>query len=287
MSILGGVDWDVVQAAMYAWTVAGSGLASGRVVWGQQDAPRPQGPAIVMRISNIAELGQPWLDWANNPLVFEGLTTATVDAAANTFAIVAHALLTGDGPVRVASSGVLPSPLLEDTDYWVIRVSDDSLSLASSFANAMSGQPATPTPIAIDILDAGSGTITLSATAETLRAGEELLAYARGFLRVTLELTCHTAASVGFDMATSILQRVRSRRLLPSQQERLANVNISCTDIDRVRAILGIRDALLFEPRSTVDCHFSVTIEDSEGVGIISHAEIENLLTHVTTTIPE
>lgn len=69
-----------------------------------------------------------------------------------------HPLLTGDGPLRVSNSGgALPPPLLAGTDYWSIFVDSGHLQLADSFVNALRGK-------AIDLLNNGTGTQTISAT---------------------------------------------------------------------------------------------------------------------------
>ncbi len=275
----GGIDWVAVQAALHSYVVAGSGLSASQVVWGQQDAPRPEGPSIVMRFSNLAEQGRPWLDVENNPV---RKPNRLPNAGTETYTAAGHGLLTGDGPVRLTTTGTLPGNLTLATDYWVIRITADTFKLASSFPNAMNA-----TPVAIDISSNGTGTHSVEDTAETLRAGAELLGYARGFLRATLELRCHSAVGVGLEMATSILQRIRSRRPWMSQRDLLTDANIGMIDIERVRAILGIRDALLFEPRAVCEMHLSIPLEEAEHLGIIEHAEVENLLTHVTVTIPE
>jgi hypothetical protein len=57
--------------------------------------------------------------------------------------------------VQVSSSGTLPAGLLAATDYFVIRLSDTEIRLATSYANAVAGT-------AINITDAGSGTHTLN-----------------------------------------------------------------------------------------------------------------------------
>ena len=63
-------------------------------------------------------------------------------------------LLTGTR-VRVSSTTTLPSPLAGATDYYLIRVTDSTYKLATSYANAIAGT-------AIDITTTGSGTHTLS-----------------------------------------------------------------------------------------------------------------------------
>lgn len=63
-------------------------------------------------------------------------------------------LLTGTR-VRVSSTTTLPSPLAGATDYYLIKVTDSTYKLATSYANAIAGT-------AIDITTTGTGTHTLS-----------------------------------------------------------------------------------------------------------------------------
>lgn len=63
-------------------------------------------------------------------------------------------LLTGTR-VRVSTTTTLPSPLVAATDYYLIKVSDTTYKLATSYANAIAGT-------AIDITTTGTGTHTLS-----------------------------------------------------------------------------------------------------------------------------
>lgn len=72
--------------------------------------------------------------------------TSTVNIPSN--------LLTGTR-VRVSTTTTLPSPLLAATDYYLIKVSDTTCKLATSYANAIAGT-------AIDITTTGTGTHTLS-----------------------------------------------------------------------------------------------------------------------------
>jgi len=57
--------------------------------------------------------------------------------------------------VRFTTSGTLPAGLSLATDYWLIRASSTTASVASSYANYVAGT-------AIDITDAGTGTHTLT-----------------------------------------------------------------------------------------------------------------------------
>lgn len=256
-------DWDAITNAMHAWVVAGSGLSDQKVVWGQQDAPRPEYPAITLRIANISELGAMGLVYEPNPLVFADKTVTAIDVVANTFTVPAHALITADGPISVDSLGVLPGGVVVDLDYWVIVVDANTLKLATSFANARAG-------VAVDVLSTGVGSVVLSSTPSSLRAGEELKAVSRGLVRATLELRAHGEPVIGNTMAVALLQRVRTRRELLSQQAILEVADVVCQNVERVRAIQGSRDDVLFEPRAYLDCHLTFTVEEHEYVTIIA-----------------
>jgi len=102
------------------------------------------------------------------------VTTATAQATANTLgqsdtftadastdictytssANVPSNILTGTR-VRLTTTTTLPAGLALATDYYVIRISDTTFKLATSYANAIAGT-------AINITDAGTGTHTIS-----------------------------------------------------------------------------------------------------------------------------
>ena len=102
------------------------------------------------------------------------VTTATAQATANTLsqsdtfsadagtdictytstASIPSNILTGTR-VRLTTTTTLPAGLALATDYYVIRLSDTTFSLATSYANAVAGT-------AINITDAGTGTHTVS-----------------------------------------------------------------------------------------------------------------------------
>lgn len=268
---VGGVEWEDVLAAMHAWVVAGSGLSDQRVRWGQQDAPRSDAASISLRLSNLSESGPMWLDFETNVLEFDDLPILAADVPTNVLHIAAHGRLTGDGPVRVSSTGAVPGGLDDDTDYWVVRISANFLKLAASFQDAMA-----LSPVVVDLTDAGSGDLTLGATSETVRAGSELSALARGTLNVTLELRCHATPVISGEMAVAILQRVRGRREWPSQQAILAEANIALQDVDRIIAISGTRDDFLFEPRALMFVHLSIPVEEGETLTLIERVLVTN-----------
>lgn len=94
------------------------------------------------------------------------LAITTVTAGTDQLTRVAHGMLTGEGPYYVATTGALPAAtpaLAVNTPYWVIRVDDDNIKLATSAANALAGT-------AVDITGAGTGTMSV------VRTGNDVLA---------------------------------------------------------------------------------------------------------------
>jgi hypothetical protein len=63
---------------------------------------------------------------------------------------VGHGMASGDGPFRLTTSGVLPTGLAADTNYWVYAATADTFKLCASKANALIGT-------AVDITAAGGG----------------------------------------------------------------------------------------------------------------------------------
>lgn len=74
----------------------------------------------------------------------------TVDITTNVLTILPLYTLYTKDVIRVSSTGTLPDPLVVDTDYYVIEVSDTKIKLATSEFNAGLG-------IAIDITTEGGG----------------------------------------------------------------------------------------------------------------------------------
>lgn len=274
-------DWDVIQNALHAYVVGGSQLDASRVRWAQQDAPRSDEPGIVMRLSIFDDVGMPWVDTETNYLTFDDITVTSVDAGANTLTSVGHELVTGDGPVRLVGAD-LPLNLLAATDYWVIVIDDDTIQLAAKFIDAMA-----LVPVPIDLGDVGSGSIVLVDTTTTFRAGQEISYLARSTVRASLSLECFTYDGVGANMATSILNRIRARSALPSQRAILEAANIGLSGFDRIFALMGTRDAFLFEPRASVNVQLVLASEDSETGTIIERVELTREAPEpvITTTV--
>lgn len=102
------------------------------------------------------------------------VTTITAQATTNTLGL--NATFTADAPsdictytstasrpsnlltgtrVQLTTTGTLPAGLALATDYWLIRMSNSTFELASSYANAIAGTQ-------INITDAGTGTHTVN-----------------------------------------------------------------------------------------------------------------------------
>ncbi len=77
-------------------------------------------------------------------------TTVVPSAGADTLTAAGHGFETGDGPVRYTSSGTMPGGVDAEALYWLIRVDDDTLQLAESYAAAIGGSE-------LDITSAGTG----------------------------------------------------------------------------------------------------------------------------------
>lgn len=264
----GGVNWVTIQKALHNWVVACTGMAADKVVWGQQQAPRPTHAGIILRLMMENDEGLPWIDTSTEPLVISDITISSVDHVANTFTKATHGLLTGDGPVRLNGAD-LPDGTLSTVNYWIVKIDADTFKLADSFVNAMNG-------VTINLVDAGSGVITLADTSDTLRAGQELKHTQRSLVKMFLNLECYTDIGVGLEMASSILWRVAAKRILPTPVEILREANIGVSEISRVRSFGGTQSQYLFEPRASLDVALYITSEDSETGTFIERTEITN-----------
>lgn len=80
--------------------------------------------------------------------------TFTADHTTETFTATSHGLETGDGPIRLTTTGTLPAGLTAGTDYYVIKVDANDFKLALTRAGALAGT-------VVEISDNGTGTHTL------------------------------------------------------------------------------------------------------------------------------
>lgn len=258
---MSGINWPAIQKAIQNWVVRGSGLTPDRVLWTYEKAGRPPAPHIMLSVSSIRMVGHDFTVYDDNPLVFGPLAVASVDATGNRLAIAAHGLVTGDGPVRVSSTGTLPAPLASGVDYWVVAPDAGHVQLATTYEhtggnNVARGLGATPNPITvIDLTSPGSGAITLLSTARTVRAGQELAARAQGQREATIGMQCFAPEGAGIQ-AVQILSDVLSSLQLNATL--LDNAGVGVSDFGEayaqggVRLVEGHRGSVL-EPRAVCD----------------------------------
>lgn len=76
---------------------------------------------------------------------------AAVNPTTDNITVVDHRLSTGYGPLQLTSGSALPPGLTVNTNYWLIKVDEDTLAFAVSKAAAMAG-------VKVDITSTGSGT---------------------------------------------------------------------------------------------------------------------------------
>lgn len=225
-----------IESTLHAWAVAGSGVAADRVIWRDQGNPRPAaGPWVSLKIIDLSPVGIDWVSAARNPLVIADDTVESVDTTANTLTLTAHGLVTGDGPVRLTTTGALPGGLAIATDYWIIRASADAVQLAASFLGAIEA-PLAP----IDLTSAGTGTHTLVDTDETVRAGIEVAVTTRGVRTGTLSVQCYGGAIVGDASAHGVLERLRAAHALPSSLRALDAGGVGIGSFEAVQDVSAV-----------------------------------------------
>ena len=268
--------WNAMEDAIHAWVVAGSGLPATSVRWAQQTDPRPAGPYISVRIRSLRPVGQDWVDVEERPLVFADKAISAVSAAANTVTSVAHGLLTGDGPVRLTTTGALPGGLAVATDYWVIRVDADTLKLAATFLGAIE------TPAPIDITSAGTGTHAIVDTADTRTAGAEIQMVGRGVRRMTIAMQAFAGpdgAGIGSSAPVGLLHGVASVARMPSRYAAFDTGKVGILSIGPVQSIDGKLGLGLFEPRALLEVQASTVAEMVETSTYVERVEVTNELT--------
>lgn len=107
--------------------------------------------------------------------------------------------------VRLTTTTTLPGGLATATDYYVIKVSDTTCKLATSYANAVAGT-------AVNITDAGTGTHTLNFLLPRYTSGAGVQAFAwntnataMGAATPTLQLTYTDATQTGSNTTPTTL----------------------------------------------------------------------------------
>lgn len=274
------IAWTAIEAALVAWVRAGSGLGASAVRWAGQNFPQER-PLIVLNVISVRTIGQDWVQTIANPLVLADDVVESVSAVANTLTLTGHAYLTGDGPLRGLTTGVLPAGWALATDVFAIKVDANTIKLASSLANALA-----VTPVPIDLTDAGTGTHTIVDTADTLRVGSEVLLTARGQREALVSIQVFGGAVAGATSPRAVLEDVAANAALPSRRDALAAAGIGLAPLGAVQSMEGATGASLFEPRATLEARIFLTSEVSELNNFIESVEVTNLDTSATFVVP-
>lgn len=116
--------------------------------------------------------------------------------------------------VQVSSSGTLPAGLAAATNYFVIKVSDTTFKLATSYANAVAGT-------AIDITDAGTGTHTVNTLLPRYTNGAGVQAFMWN-TNATPMGAATPNLSIGYTNSESVASRA-TPTVLPSGKTAAAN----------------------------------------------------------------
>lgn len=265
------MNLQTIKDAIATWVETASGLP---VLWGGENAPRPAGdvPYIELRLRSTPDGGSDWVDLERNVLELDDADIEAVDTVANTLTITGHEYETGDGPVRVPTTGTRPAPLI-DKDYWIIVLDEDTIQLAENFPRAIA---VVPTPI--DLTSAGVGTHTIIDQPTTMRAGEEAFYRVRGTRVPRLTMQCFanpdpTAPDTADPMA--ILLKVRALSELPPHCDALNTAGIGLGEFAPVIPLDGLIGATYFEPRASLEVPLNLAEEESAPAQIVERTELE------------
>ena len=261
-----------MESALHAWILAATGLAEDRIRWAKQGQtiPRPTspGPFAVLRELGREAGGADWGSLTRTPLTFADLAIASVSAATDRLTVTAHGLQTGDGPVRLETTGTAPGGLAVDTDYWAIRVDANTLQLAATFLAAIE------TPAPVNITGAGTGAHMLVATDDTVRAGAELTATTNGTRTATVEVSYFGGAATGDTSAVTMLSRAHAALALPSLRETMRAAGAVVASTEPIRDVSAVIAGATFEPRAVLTARIHVAAPRlTESLSVIESAE--------------
>lgn len=141
-----------VQAAYYKYLLSAAAVSAAATV-----APGTLALVDVLGFYRLTAVTTTTAQATTNTLSQSDTFTADAPTDVITYtstASIPSNLLTGTR-VRLTTTTTLPAPLATATDYYVIRVSDGTAKLATTYANAIAGTQ-------INITDAGTGTHTIT-----------------------------------------------------------------------------------------------------------------------------
>ena len=152
---------DAVVVAGKTYTFIATPAADGDVDVGASDAASMENLARAINLGSGAGTAYD-IDTVGNPSVFAESAGDTCIVTAKTLdADVGNAIAVSSPDATLTWDNATLEGGVDGTDYYVIRLTDDTFSLATSKANAMAGT-------AVALTDAGTGVHTLVSTIETL-----------------------------------------------------------------------------------------------------------------------
>lgn len=107
--------------------------------------------ATLLSASTIGTLNNPSLPFIPDSIITHNIIDITFTVSGSIFT-VSSSPETGE-VIRVSSTGSLPTPLLVNTDYYIIKVSDTTFKVASTMQDSFDGSE-------ITLTTAGTGTLT-------------------------------------------------------------------------------------------------------------------------------
>lgn len=265
------------ESAIHSAIVSGTGLAADRVKWSDQGGARPASPAAWVSLRDLGEapIGHDTARYVRNPFTFTAKAiTLVVPGAPGTVTVPAHGLSSGDGPVRLTTTGTLPGGTAADVDYWAIRVTADTLRLAPSFLAAIDASA----PIAI--IDTGVGAHAIVSTTQTLKAGAEAKAVVEGVRQRTISVQCFGGDAIGDGSPMGILRRLRAALALPTIRDALHAGGVGLLRANDARNVSLAVSPSVFEPRAVMELVFVVRAPDPN----VTETIIETVTTNVTIT---
>lgn len=263
------LDWDAVELALHTWIKNASGITGKRVIWSGRGAARPDDTWISLQLSIGERGGIGDLDVEANPFTFAPKTAIAVPLTSQ-ITITAHGFAVGDGPVQLATTGTAPGGTAIETDYWAVPVDVDHTRLATSFARAIADIPTTLT-----ITSAGTGTLTVVDTEDTVRAGAEIRQVVRAWREASLSVQCYGTTSTGSANPMAVLLDVAESSQLPSIRNALDDAGVGVVTISEIRPIGAVINTTTFEPRAQMDVKLWLSTEVSETDTIITSVDVE------------
>lgn len=266
--------WEQIEKAIQDFVVAGTGLADTNVIW-SDGKPRPSGTYVAMTLLTDDSPANNEVTQAHNPLVLADDVVEVVNPVTDRLTLTAHAYVNVDGAVRLTTTGVLPAlatGTLVNRDVWLIVVDANTVKLAGSRADAITGT-------ALDITDVGTGVHTIVDTADTRRKGAEIIHRARGQVRCEVQMQCFATPPAGANTARALLRKLIMSADLPAQRARLNERGIGMIGFERVQVTPAIANLVVFEPRAVTVFAFNVADEATEtGTNIVT-AEVTRTIT--------